>query len=35
MSLRTLIGAGAVGALVFAGVPAAQAYTPTPTPTPS
>jgi hypothetical protein len=33
MSLKTLVGAGAVGVLVFTAVPAAQAATPTPTPT--
>jgi hypothetical protein len=33
MSLKTLVGAGAVGLLVFTAVPAAQAATPTPAPT--
>jgi hypothetical protein len=34
MSLKTLVGAGAVGVLVFTAVPAAQAGTTTPTPAP-
>ncbi|HEV7932774.1 MAG TPA: hypothetical protein VGP70_10725 [Actinomadura sp.] len=35
MSLKTLVGAGAAGVLVFTAVPAAQAATPTPTATQS
>jgi hypothetical protein len=35
MSWKTLVGAGAIGALVIVGSPAAQADTSTPAPTPS